>query len=191
MTRQVSWKRTWPRHSGPLTFLELVQVAQLKREASDRRACSFRTPLHAPTLPVLPSRLARPGCSDLLRNYSGARTGFDRDPGKLELPPEPRHLAFSKLAGADFNQLHRALERPFASEVFRYLPIAQRLHGRSILRQATPEELLCFGHQAKAEHLFDSRVDPPAQFGQRTAEAASEYPMSGVCARPMPVRTLL
>ncbi len=85
------------------------------------------------------------------------------DPFQLLVSPEPRHLTFGELAGPDLDQLNSFRQRPLAAQIFRDLPIAERLQGGSVLLQTALEQMFGFCDQAATKKFVHAGVDPAAQ----------------------------
>src|ERR1039457_3779504 len=66
----------------------------------------------------------------------GAGIWFEVDPGQLKLPPEPSHLPFGELAGADLDQFNRLGQRALSAQMLDDLAIAERLQGSLVFCQA-------------------------------------------------------
>src|SRR5512140_854632 len=67
-------------------------------------------------------------------------------PSQPELAPKPSHLAFGELAGSYFDEFDGLGQRANTLQIFRDLPITQRLPGGLVLGEAAVEELFRFGN---------------------------------------------
>src|SRR6266567_9162379 len=113
------------------------------------------------------------------------------DPFQLLVSPEPRHLTFGELAGPDLDQLNGFRQRPLAAQIFRDLPIAERLQGGSVLLQTALEKLFGFCDQAATKEFVHAGVDPAAQVTGRAGEAKETRCVLHVSCWTPPMGTLL
>src|ERR1035437_4094631 len=101
----------------------------------------------------------------------GAALRFEVNPGQVKLPPEPGHLPFGKLVGTDLDQCNRLREGALAAQVLDNLMVAERLHSRLVLGQATLQELFGLSHPTAVEHGVHPGVDSAQQIRRGAREA--------------------
>src|SRR6266478_5889877 len=100
-------------------------------------------------------------------------------------------LALGELAGADLDQLNGFRQRPLPAQIFRGLPISERLHGGSVLRQTALEQLFGFCYQAATKQFVHAGVDPAAQVTGRAGEAKESCCVLRVACCTPPMGALL